>query len=491
VNGEMNVQDAMSKSASLGSLSQAARPPRPPSAGSSRLGAATVDVTNFREWTVTGGRRSALEGARNRPMSASLAGQAASSRAFSKESQRPQSAGSQSNGWLPSMPKPEGSREQLLPPPPGRFGGLAPPLPPLPNAQDIDRETSGSKAAGVASEPLPGVESRKSQAAATATGDGSTVEDPDSSADFTEEELRLEREVEQALNELEAVESAMAAMRLRLENAVDDERTSSKELAELRAGIEQWQKTAEAGLRELGHRQEQLDAALAASTAEEEQAAASKVAGEKRLDMAAEKVKVLETQTSRLSDQVAESEVSLKLKMEEHRRVQQQVAAIEEELKVMRQEQRDMRSSTKALENEIKEHEAVLSSSLRKRQVLERQVVQFKGEASGLHARVASLPVTSRPSTAAASVQAVDAVATSGQKSSDQTLLEGCLPAPVPSIQDVQVLPGETARDVSLRLQREVVDLWAALRHCKCEAGSGMESPHAALPVHALPAAAA
>eukprot|EP00971_Amphidinium_carterae_P336867 6473434-Amphidinium_carterae.1 len=91
------------------------------------------------------------------------------------------------------------------------------------------------------------------------------VEDPDSSADFTEEELRLEREVEllerhghveQALNELEAcpcedaphklevsdcaracrlalnvvaVESAMAAMRLRLENAVDDERTSSKD----------------------------------------------------------------------------------------------------------------------------------------------------------------------------------------------------------------------------------------------------------------------
>eukprot|EP00971_Amphidinium_carterae_P200304 3975059-Amphidinium_carterae.1 len=39
------------------------------------------------------------------------------------------------------------------------------------------------------------------------------------------------------------------------------------------------------------------------------------------------------------------------------------------------------------------------------REVLERQVVQFKGEASGLHARVASLPVTSRPSTAAASVQ--------------------------------------------------------------------------------------
>merc|ERR1719393_817493 len=85
--------------------------------------------------------------------------------------------------------------------------------------------------------------------------EGHSTGPDESEQDFTEEELRLEAEVEQALSELEAVDAAAAALRLELENVVDDVEATRKELTQLKAVAANWERAAADGKRELAERE--------------------------------------------------------------------------------------------------------------------------------------------------------------------------------------------------------------------------------------------
>jgi len=59
------------------------------------------------------------------------------------------------------------------------------------------------------------------------------VPEENADGDFTAEELKLEKEVEQALSEVEAADAAVMALRMQLENATEDVVTAKKDLSQL------------------------------------------------------------------------------------------------------------------------------------------------------------------------------------------------------------------------------------------------------------------
>ncbi|CAE7225272.1 unnamed protein product [Symbiodinium sp. CCMP2592] len=112
-----------------------------------------------------------------------------------------------------------------------RLNGPPPPLPPLP--PELAEK-----------EPSP-------EAQTAASG-----QDED---DFTAEERRLEQESEEALNQLEALDAAVDALRFKLEVSRDDLESSGAELQQLRCAAESWAKAAEESRRELHDREQRLE----------------------------------------------------------------------------------------------------------------------------------------------------------------------------------------------------------------------------------------
>lgn len=258
-------------------------------------------------------------------------------------------------------------------------------------------------------------------------------DDPD--ADFTEEELRLEREVEQALNELEAVDAAVTALRQQFENASEEADESKRELEKLRAVADNWREAAEEGRRELAERerrvQELLDT-LAEQQAEDEAAgeAAAEVARRehrealeaRQLDVAAKRVLTVESQVERLEEQVTAEADACVARQEERKDLERQAGSVERDRDAQLKAQRDAKAALQAAEEQLKAQEEVVAAGAKRQQAMSRQVVQLTGTRNGLRARRGGA-----------------------------TALAPAAPAPQP--------PSE-ARTLSLRLQWEVVGLW-------------------------------
>lgn len=330
--------------------------------------------------------------------------------------------------------------------PPGRLlRGPPPPLPPLPDSEVA----------------LPG-----------ASDAGDTTDD-----DFTAEELQLEKEVEQSLKELEVAEAAVHALRIQLENAHEDAATSRRELLQLRGVVDDWQQATEEGRRQLDERHRRVEELMAALSpplytagpspayrpqAEQSravQAQASDIASPKsrRLDLVAERVRVLESQTARLEEQVTQQQTAAQASVDERIRLEQQAESLEQERDGLRASLREARAGTRELDTQVKQSEELIAEAARRRQVLERQLLHLRGEANGLRARLA----------AQASAARTFAEANAGDISGAASRV---------AEEDVR-----EAQAVSLQLQHEIVSLWEALRRSQegAAACSAQDGPRA------------
>eukprot|EP00931_Biecheleriopsis_adriatica_P043846 TRINITY_DN25053_c0_g1_i1.p1 TRINITY_DN25053_c0_g1~~TRINITY_DN25053_c0_g1_i1.p1 ORF type:complete len:674 (-),score=180.69 TRINITY_DN25053_c0_g1_i1:126-2147(-) len=312
--------------------------------------------------------------------------------------------------------------------------GPAPPLPPLPPDLESGRIASAAPAAPAAVD------------VAEASADVSFE-------DFTAEELRLEKESEEALVQLEAIDSAVTALRLQLEVAREDVESSKSELAQLRAASDSWVQAAEEGKQELQDREQRLKELLAVLPAVEEEPAPDPAAAlvsarreeqdSRQRELAAERLKVLEAQTERLQDQVASQQGLLTQRLEERQQLETQTEVLLQERDQQRAAQQDARTALRALESQLKSREEALAADAARRQELERQAVRMRGEARGLRARLPSAP---------------------------QPQPEPCgEPEGEPERQQPEQGDEAEHRAVSLRLQHEVVELWAALKRCDDE----------------------
>eukprot|EP00927_Polykrikos_kofoidii_P026157 TRINITY_DN23340_c0_g1_i1.p1 TRINITY_DN23340_c0_g1~~TRINITY_DN23340_c0_g1_i1.p1 ORF type:complete len:751 (+),score=140.64 TRINITY_DN23340_c0_g1_i1:282-2534(+) len=494
--------------------------------------------------------------------------------------------------------------------PTGRTGP-APPLPPLPNFEADERSvnrdfvgdgcgttatrTTSSRLLGCASSVLSGSRPRSAGTsrhtrvtivesdAGVGTGNASTIargvsasagsEDAargtracservsehvdDGELDFTPEELQLEREVEQALSEMEVVDAAAQALRLQLSNAQDDVEQSSREITQLRGVVANWEHAAREGRRELAERQKRVDdliaalprevaaeidavhagigggadakvseidtASSAAASAAAAAAAAKREVDCRRQDLVAERAHVLEGQVARLQDQLVDQQVLMQRCIEERRHVEQQADTLLRERESLRIRVHDARAESRTVESQLREREEAMSACLKRRQTFERQIVQLRGEANGLRARIAqgasnsaassvasgrgdsvgevapkhgSPPPSRHRSSAAvgalaAAAAAAAAVSTAlGQavampvevREADQhettlvaSQIESYCVEPRLTGADSSGVTGEVglaatrdrmeeAKAISLRLQREIVDMWTTLR---------------------------
>eukprot|EP00435_Cladocopium_sp_Y103_P024852 s689_g6.t1 len=232
-----------------------------------------------------------------------------------------------------------------------RFGP-APPLPPLP--PELDRGNSARNA--------PGPE-----------------EELD---DFTPEERRLEQESEEALNQLEALDAAVEALRMKLEVSKEDVECSQAELLQLRSAASSWAKAAEESRQELKDRELRLQELLAVLPAEEEEES------DKQTALAAERLRVLQLQTDRLREQVEVQQALLLQRLEERKALESQVEGLTSERDEQRAVQQKARAALRTAESQLKVKEEALSAFARRRQDLERQSVRMRGEVRGLKARL-------------------------------------------------------------------------------------------------------
>jgi len=343
--------------------------------------------------------------------------------------------------------------------------GGAPPLPPLPK-------------------DLPGTHFTGPRAsAARAKAVDEVAED-----DFTAEELRLEKDVDQALSELEAADAAITALRLQLENSTDDVNTTRRELSQLQGVTIDWESATDEGRRELKDRESRVEELLAALPAEfqhcivnaepkagcgsgitaaPEADVGSSPRSIRRLDIATDRVRVLEGQTAKLEEQLITRQFAAETSMAERRKLEQQADALEKERESLRQVLRESRGELQEVEIRLKRRDEILVATAQKRQTLERQLAHLRAQVNGLNARLASLAApkaltdassTSTSITPAASAAVLPTVAASFAPAA---LYTG------PSVECSAVplaLPGEDARAASLRLQREIVSLWEEIR---------------------------
>lgn len=333
-------------------------------------------------------------------------------------------------------------------------GRGAPPLPPLPKYEfslaGVDPRTPA-----VSSGPLP------------RQGLEESIDE-----DFTAEEIRIEKEVEQSLTELEAADAAVAALRMQLENATEDVATTRRELLQLKGVVADWETATEEGRRELAERERRVEELLTALPPElqvigetGEPSAASdggvEVAEDvrlsprrKRLELTTDRVRVLAGQTARLEEQVLQRQFAAEAAMAERRKLEQQAEALERERDSSRAALREARGEVRELEMRLKRRDEVLVATAQKRQTLERQQAHARSEVNGLNARLASL---AEKAAAVPAACAAPAAAAEGPSNSNPT-------APPGEDARALALHGEDARAVSLRLQREIVDLWSQLR---------------------------
>ncbi|CAE6913186.1 unnamed protein product [Symbiodinium sp. CCMP2456] len=294
----------------------------------------------------------------------------------------------------------------------GRFGP-PPPLPPLP--PELARK-----------EPSP-----ESQTAAS-----SQEED-----DFTAEERRLEQESEEALNQLEALDAAVDALRFKLEVSRDDLESSGEELQQLRCAAESWAKAAEESRRELRDREQRLEELLAVLPGVEEAFGPSEEKEPHKSTLADERVCVLGKQTDRLQEQVLCQQRLLAERLEERRALEAQLEGLVRDRDEQKSVQQKARGALRSTEAQLKVKEEELATASRRCQDLQRHSVRMRGEVRGLKARLA----------------ACEPAADTHNKA----------PAPEPGDES---RGSEQRRRISLRLQHEVVELWKALQKCKEEA---------------------
>eukprot|EP00747_Dinoflagellata_sp_TGD_P026901 gnl/TRDRNA2_/TRDRNA2_132255_c0_seq1.p1 gnl/TRDRNA2_/TRDRNA2_132255_c0~~gnl/TRDRNA2_/TRDRNA2_132255_c0_seq1.p1 ORF type:complete len:499 (-),score=131.79 gnl/TRDRNA2_/TRDRNA2_132255_c0_seq1:18-1328(-) len=261
---------------------------------------------------------------------------------------------------------------------------------------------------------------------------------------FDPEELQLDREIEQALKELEAAVAASEALQLHLENEEEDADASRTEADQLRAVVAEWEKAAVESRKDLAERQarvkEMQDTLRGPGDAKANTAVAVK-RETKRLDLANDRVRVLEAQVARLQDQVVEQQAALKTYRDEKVRLEQQVQELEQMREGLRNEQRDGREATRAMEAQMKSREEAVENTSKRRQTLERQALQLKGEANGVRVRLSAASARGTP-----------------RSSTSQGSDVACTDKAMPEAEDV--------RTTSLRLQREIVNLWAAMKSC-------------------------
>jgi len=288
----------------------------------------------------------------------------------------------------------------------------------------------------------------------------------------------LEREVEQVLSELEAVDAAVTALRAQLENAADDAERARTELEQLRGVAENWERAAAEGCRELAERQRRVEEllatleeppkggsaeqlAIAAAPDEAERRAAREV---RRLELGEERARVLEGQITRLEEQVGAQQVELHARLEERRRMEQQAEGFEVERAAQTTLLRETRASLKAAEANLRGREEAIAAGSKRRQDLERQSVHLRGEARGLRARIAA--VTARDCSEQEEAATLPPPRCRGGPPSAAGSLAAAGPLP-PSAASGEELQASPARAESLRLQHAVVGLWAALRRCE------------------------
>lgn len=272
--------------------------------------------------------------------------------------------------------------------------------------------------------------------------------------DFTAEELQLEKEVEAVLQDLEVADAVVIAIKQQLENAQGDADDKRKELAQLHRAMESWSKAATESRLELSQREERLEellgvfpegvalpltepAALPDQGQEAQEAASAALAAqrEERLrrqrELTAERLKVLTGQTHRLQDQVLAAELELGRAISERERMLQQCEAQAAERDDQRTLLKEARVKMRKMETARKEREEGLAVAATVRRDLERQVLRLRCEARGLQARLAAWPQPTN------------------------TCPQRIGPAAAAS---------EEAHSVCLRLQWQIVDLWAALK---------------------------
>ncbi|CAK9090301.1 Pentatricopeptide repeat-containing protein [Durusdinium trenchii] len=172
--------------------------------------------------------------------------------------------------------------------------GPAPPLPPLPPKLEAGSSRGGSEA----------------------------EEELD---DFTPEERRLEQESEEALKQLEALNAAVEALRMKLEVAKDDAECSAAQLLQLNSAADSWAKAAEESRQELKDRELRLQELLAVLPAEdppvETEESDKHLPGERP-------PRVLQQQTDRLQEQVEAQQSLLLQRLEERRALEAQVEVL-------------------------------------------------------------------------------------------------------------------------------------------------------------------
>lgn len=354
-----------------------------------------------------------------------------------------------------------------------RIGALAkpsPPLPPLPAELEEERfATAAAAAAAAAVAPPP-----EGAPVATFVGSLPTPELGSGSwEDFTQEELRLERESEETLSQLEIVDAVVQALRAKLEVERDNIECSKSELVQLRSAASSWVQAAEDGRKELQDREHRLEELLAVLPAEDDPAQkdpAFALAAAKReeqdgrqRDLAAQRLKVLEGQTARLEEQVSSQQGNLSQLMEDRQAAETQVEALTQERDNHRRAQQEARTELRALEAQLKSREELLAASAQRRQDLERQAVRMRCEARGLRARMSSCAVGVASSTEEEATmkptpkeKAAGVEISSAPKGSERNPAEGLGSLDAGSLDD--------ARTVSLQLQHQIVDLWSALK---------------------------
>eukprot|EP00930_Biecheleria_cincta_P077125 TRINITY_DN6438_c0_g2_i1.p1 TRINITY_DN6438_c0_g2~~TRINITY_DN6438_c0_g2_i1.p1 ORF type:complete len:689 (+),score=185.07 TRINITY_DN6438_c0_g2_i1:298-2364(+) len=347
----------------------------------------------------------------------------------------------------------------------GALGKPPPPLPPLP--AELEEERIATAAAAAVASPSGG------HPVAACSGSLPTAELGSGSwEDFTQEELRLERESEETLSQLEVIDAVVQALRAKLEVERDNIESSKIELMQLRSAASSWVQAAEDGRKELLDREQRLEELLAVLPADDDPAqkdpafalAASKREEQdgRQRELAAERLEVLEGQTARLEEQVSSQQGNLSQRMEDRQAAEAQVEALTQERDNHRRAQQEARTELRALEAQLKSREELLAASAQRRQDLERQAVRMRCEARGLRARLSSCAAgaasteeeTTMKPTAKEKATAVQI--SSAPKGSERNSAEG------PGGPDPGSL--EDARMVSLQLQHRIVDLWSAMK---------------------------
>lgn len=273
--------------------------------------------------------------------------------------------------------------------------------------------------------------------------------------EFTQEELRLEREISAQLVSLEAVEAAVMALQAQRQIAQEDSERAAAELRQLREAFARWDKASDEGQRELQERESLLSElvdVLPPDMWQEDIELAQKVV------RAQQRVAVLEKQTTRLREQVVTQQAALSTVSQE-KKADKLIEALTGERDARRAEQREARQDLKELEERLSERQATADTIDAKRKALARETVKLRAEASGLRVSLATAVARTEEATADAASRA-DSKRPSSVAAADTGAEAGL------SSQDSP----HDARLVSLVLQRLIVRLWEELRQSSNEA---------------------